>query len=147
MRWEPGPGGGFCPPEVEPWLPLDDGTSGIDVATQRADPGSILHLTRSLLALRRERPALAAGGYASLEAPDGCYAYRRSTASESLVVALDLGGAGGRVELPAAGRILLATHRDRAGEGVPDQVELAPFEGVVVELGTTAEGSSAEPGG
>ena len=69
MRWEPGAGGGFCPPGVEPWLPMDDGGSGLDVASQRADPRSMLNLTREILQLRRSHEALASGAYRSLPAP------------------------------------------------------------------------------
>ena len=132
MRWEAGAGGGFCPPGVEPWLPMDDGLSGLDVASQRADPRSMLNLTREILQLRRSHEALASGAYRSLPAPDGCYAYERFTGRESMVIALDLAGTGATLVLPRGGRIVLATHRDRAGEPVVDRLELAPFEGAVV---------------
>jgi glycosidase len=133
MRWEAGPGGGFCPPDVEPWLPMDD-VDGLDVASQRADPRSMLNLTRDILAVRRSSAALSAGAYRSLEAPDGCYAYERSTDTESVIVALDLAGTGTTFQLPRAGRILLATHGERSGEDTVERVTLAPFEGLVVRL-------------
>ena len=52
MPWSAAPNGGFCPPGVEPWLPLGD-VAGLDVEAQRRDPRSMLSLYRALLALRR----------------------------------------------------------------------------------------------
>ena len=48
-----------------------------NVAAQREDPGSILHLVRDLIALRREREDLRGGAYETLPAPDGAWAWRR----------------------------------------------------------------------
>ena len=42
MRWEAGPGAGFCPPEVEPWLPIGPDAERINVAAQAEDPDSML---------------------------------------------------------------------------------------------------------
>ncbi len=62
VQWEPGPGAGFSTAaEASFYLPLDQDPARPDVATQRADPGSLLHLVRRLLRLRRETPALRVG--------------------------------------------------------------------------------------
>ena len=58
MPWSDAPGAGFTAPGVEPWLPFGD--LGRNVAAQRADRGSILHLVRDLVALRRAEDALRA---------------------------------------------------------------------------------------
>ncbi len=52
--------GGFTGPEVEPWLPMGD-AARCNVADQREDPGSVLHLCRDLIALRRARADLRQG--------------------------------------------------------------------------------------
>jgi alpha-glucosidase len=49
MPWNDGPNRGFT--SGRPWLPLDEATAS--VAQQEADPGSVLALTRRLIALRR----------------------------------------------------------------------------------------------
>jgi alpha-glucosidase len=134
MPWAPGPGGGFTTPDAEPWLPLST-QPGVTVEEQRADPDSMLVLTRDLIALRRAEADLRRGDYASLPSPDGVWAYRRG---ERFVVALNLsdqpaefdaGGGGG------AGRIRLSTNRARDGEASGSPVRLGPWEGVVVEPG------------
>ncbi len=51
MPWEPGPAGGFT--SGEPWLPAT-GAPGGTATEQLGDPGSVLSLFRSLIAVRRE---------------------------------------------------------------------------------------------
>ncbi|MFF1872185.1 alpha-amylase family glycosyl hydrolase [Kitasatospora herbaricolor] len=63
MQWEPGPGAGFSGAAADRfYLPLDPDPDRPDVATQRADPDSLLQLVRRLIALRRAHPALGAHG-------------------------------------------------------------------------------------
>src|SRR3712207_216353 len=50
MQWSAEPGAGFTTPEARPWLPLGD-AGACNVADQRSDPGSVLHLVRDLIAL------------------------------------------------------------------------------------------------
>jgi alpha-glucosidase len=64
---------------AEPWLPWPPEPGPRSVEAQRADPDSMLHLTRAVLALRRKSPALHRGGLTLLDdAPDGVLAYERS---------------------------------------------------------------------
>jgi alpha-glucosidase len=128
MQWSAEPGGGFTRPGVEPWLPLGD-CARRNVADQRQDPGSTLHLTRELIARRRAHPDLRRGPLEWLPAPPGVLAYRRGA---SLVVALNLGDAPARLGLPRA-RVLLATD-GAAGGVVAGELELGPRRGVLAEL-------------
>ena len=68
MQWGPGPGAGFsaAPPDRF-YLPLDPDPQRPDVATQRADEGSLLHLVRRLIALRNGNAELGTGPQGSLE--------------------------------------------------------------------------------
>ena len=52
MPWTAEPGGGFTTPEATPWLPFGD-LAAHNVAAQKEDPASTLHLVRDLIALRR----------------------------------------------------------------------------------------------
>jgi alpha-glucosidase len=53
---------------TQPWLPFAPETDVRNVASMRQDPGSILHLYRSLLHLRRATPALQTGRFQWLDA-------------------------------------------------------------------------------
>jgi alpha-glucosidase len=92
----------------------------------------MLVLCRDLIALRRSDTDLSAGGYESLPAPDGLWAFRRG---RRFVVVLNLSDAAGSVELPSGGgRVRVATRREREAEPVDGPLMLGPWEGAVVEL-------------
>lgn len=61
--WNTDSSAGFCPPAATPWLPLAPNADRLTVAAQLADPHSMLVLTRTLRAVRRENPALWVGSY------------------------------------------------------------------------------------
>jgi alpha-glucosidase len=102
------------------------------VEEQRDDPDSMLTLCRDLIALRRAEPDLSSGGYDTLAAPDGLWAFVRGA---RFVVALNLSDTAGSVDLPSdGGRIRIGTRRERDGEPVDGPLALGPGEGAVVEL-------------
>ena len=72
---------------TDPWLPWPPEADQRNVAAQVADPGSIAHLYRRLLAARTASPALQLGDQAPVEAPPPVVAWRRHS--------LRAAGAGG----------------------------------------------------
>jgi alpha-glucosidase len=86
MHWTAQPNGGFS--TGEPWLPLGDYRAR-NVAAQREDPGSLLTLTRQVIALKRLQ-----GPYQGLPSPAGCWRYARG----GTVVDLDFGRATAAVQ-------------------------------------------------
>jgi glycosidase len=136
MLWDAGPGAGFG--SGEPWLPLGPDAGRRSVEAQRADPSSLLHLYRDLLALRRATPALHRGSYRGLDAPPGVFAFERSWQGQTVRVALNLGdapqhwsGGEGTVE---------AGLRTAYGAPLPATLELdlGPAEGVVLVVSVAA---------
>lgn len=77
MPWTEGPNGGFTSGRA--WLPVGDHARD-NVAAQRADPDSLLHHTRELIALKHRL----CGPYETLPAPEGCWRYRRGGTEVSL---------------------------------------------------------------
>jgi alpha-glucosidase len=61
MQWTPGPQAGFST-NPKTWLPVDPEHVTINVASERADPGSLLNWYRRLARLRLTEPALRNGG-------------------------------------------------------------------------------------
>jgi alpha-glucosidase len=113
-------------PDGEWWLRWGDTTRNVE--DMRADPTSILHLCRDLIALRRELH----GPYAPIDGPDGVWAWRRG---DSALVAVNLSdrphvvrGIGGSVGRDTSGA--------RTGEAVEGELRLEPWEGVVLLTGT-----------
>jgi len=71
---------------ADPWLPFppEDGTR--NVVAQMLDEGSILHLYRRLLQLRRATPALHGGEFEMLPGADDLLAWRRTAAGDEWFV-------------------------------------------------------------
>jgi alpha-glucosidase len=128
MQWSDEPGGGFTRDGAAPWLPFGD-LAAVNVAAQREDPGSTLHLVRDLVALRKSSRDLTAGDYETLPAPARAWAWRRG---DRIAVALNLSDAAVTFA-GLSGRVAIGTDRARDGEAVGGALALRPWEGVVVE--------------
>ena len=91
MPWRrEAPGTGFS--TGAPWLPITAEHAALAVDRQEDDPDSQLALTRRLLALRRERPALRLGAM-TVTASDGpILAFERAHGNASLLCVFNLGG-------------------------------------------------------
>ena len=128
MQWTAEPGAGFT--DSTPWLPTVDPGGTLNVATQLADPDSMLSFHRRLLATRSSSDALQVGGYSAIEGlGSDVFAYRRTTDAEVATVYLNFGNRP--VEVEAEGEIMVATTLGHAG-AVDGVVHLAPLEGVVL---------------
>jgi len=129
MQWSAEPGAGFTAGDVRPWLPIGDPALA-NVADQRSDPASYLHLCRDLIALRRETPDLRSGDYASIPAPEGVWAWRRG---DGVIVALNLSGAASETRVGEA-TIAIGTDRARDSERVEEDLSLGPWEAAVLRV-------------
>jgi alpha-glucosidase len=147
LQWRNAPNGGFSPPGIETWLPINPNyAKGVNVEDQEADPVSLLTFYKRMLSLRKNSPALIAGEYFPLneDAPDYLSFLRHSTEQDCLVVlnysasshalrfdALEALLEG--LERPAA-RLLFSSH-DRAGKSEElNRLEIAPYEIYIAEL-------------
>lgn len=92
------PNAGFTP--ARPWLPLGEDHAARAVDAQEADPASLLHCTRRLIALRRSHPALVEGAMTVLHADDALLVFARTLGDERIVCAFNLSDT--QVALPSA---------------------------------------------
>jgi len=127
IPWTPAPDHGW--PGVEPWLPWPPDPGDRSVATLEADPRSILHLYRRLLALRRRRAALHRGGLTLRPSPDRVVAYDRDDGASRITVLVNF--ADEPTDCEASGRILVAS--DGADEGRAYTGRLGPAQAIVIE--------------
>lgn len=98
MQWSTADDAGFG--SRNPWMPLAEHPRAITVEAQRADPGSVLHFYRDLIALRHAEPTIADGATRMLDTgPIPIMSYLRETASASLLVVANLSST--EQELPA----------------------------------------------
>jgi alpha-glucosidase len=129
IPWDPSPGHGW---PAEAWLPFPLEADLRNVATERADPGSVLHLYRRALAARRGSPALHLGDQEMLDAPAGVVAWRRRHADGDERTVL-VNFTGRTVDLSgsvAVAGTVVEVSSDGLGEGEPLASVLGPSQAV-----------------
>ena len=123
-------------PGVEPWLPFPPESERRNYRVLRADPGSILHLYRRALSLRRDDHILTDGDFALCDAPDGLVAYRRSLGAEHRLVLVNFTDVSVDVQsspdLAGATSMQVALASDGEGEGSPFTGLVGPDQAVVL---------------
>jgi alpha-amylase len=154
MRWDTSePAAGFS--DAAPWQPLGDDPAGTDVATEAADPDSLLAAYRELVGLRTANRALAIGEQIPIKAAaPSVVAYLRHSPRQTMLVVVNL--ADETVDAPvlslergplcgtpsvrvvygsgeATDPVVGATGGFDAYVPVP---RLGPREGIVIELGS-----------
>ena len=132
MQWDGSPQSGFCPAGVAPWLPVNADYASVNVASQRAQPASMLNFTRRLLALRQGTPALRTGGYRALAAPDGILAYAREQDGQTVVVALNFSPLPVVWVPPGTHRVLLTTRGEPGGQLENGRLTLDGYGGAIL---------------
>ncbi len=148
MQWAGGaPNLGFSTaPKKKLYLPLDPAPDAPTVSAQEADPDSLLHFTRGLIALRQAHPALGNdGGFRPLYASRISYPfiYERSSGTTRFAVVINPGEADVAIELAGLERA-----RTIFGDGVKIRGKSVSVRGVsaaVLKLPATRSGRSAFP--
>jgi alpha-glucosidase len=124
MPWTPGSNGGFTQ-AARTWEPLQRGHERRNVATQAADPTSLLAHYRRWIRLRQAEPALMRGDFRLLElGRDDVIGWQRSAQGRTLTFVANLGpDALDGITLPADVAATVAVDR-LAGEPVDARVAL-----------------------
>jgi alpha-glucosidase len=130
MPWDGSTTGGFT--TGWPWLPLGDNHAIVNVATLEQTKGSILHLYRKLIDLRRDREVLLNGVLSEVTAEKNVLRYERVGEEDRLLVLLNMGLEPARVSIET-GVVLASTSLNREGERVTAFVDINAAEGLVIE--------------
>jgi alpha-glucosidase len=137
MPWGGGPNGGFS--TARPWVRIAPDVESRNVAGEDRDPWSVLATYRRLIRLRREHPALQVGAYRRLiPSPHDVLVYERSTADETIIVAINFGSKGTTLRVRTGRRwtVIFDTHQRESGEisgEIP--LSLAPYEAIALLAG------------
>ncbi|WP_088311147.1 alpha-amylase family glycosyl hydrolase [Novosphingobium sp. B 225] len=118
--------GGFT--TSQPWLPLGEDNLARAIDRQERDAASLLHLTRELLGLRRNNPALRLGDCRADAVSDQVLVLHRMVGSQSTVSVFNLASqpADWPAGLSAAGTVLAAVNGAEPGH-------LPPFGALLIE--------------
>jgi alpha-glucosidase len=128
MQWNDSPNAGFT--QGTPWLPVPPSYQTHNVATESADPNSILQFYRHLLTLRHEDQALLEGDYVDLSPKnDAVLSYLRRTGDEAVLVLLNMSGSPQTLSVDVAAQGFSAAHMTTllSTPNPPPRAELRPF--------------------
>lgn len=109
----------------EPWLPFGSDHAAMSVDGQEAEPGSLLHYTRSVIGLRNRTPALRWGALEIVEASEQTLVFDRVYRGERLRCTFNLSASS--TPFRPSGRPLFST-----GEMLGD--EAGPYAALIEEL-------------
>jgi len=112
---------------AEPWLPVDPRHIAMSVDRQEADPSSMLHLTRELVAIRKSHPALQRGEMRLRPMPDPLLCFDRVLGDEHLLCVFNLGHEPAAWVAPAGFHLIKAVN----GGPTPDGA-LPPLAGLLM---------------
>ena len=85
VQWDDSPQAGFT--SGNPWIAVNPNYTQINAKAETADPGSVFHYYRKLIALRKEYPIIVYGRYELLmEDDEDLYVYTREMDEEKLLV-------------------------------------------------------------
>jgi oligo-1,6-glucosidase len=132
MQWDDGPHAGFT--TGEPWLAVNPNHVDVNAAAAVADPDSVFHHYRRLIALRHEHPVIVHGDFGMLVPEhEQVFAYTRTLGTSTLlvvanmsgdVVTADIGDSARRLD----GEVLISTHPTGLGTPSGSMVRLRPWE-------------------
>ena len=77
--------------DAAPWLPVGPDHAALAVDRQEREPGSLLYLTRRLLAFRKANPALAIGDLTLVEVGPSLLVFERRAADQTMLCIFNMG--------------------------------------------------------
>jgi oligo-1,6-glucosidase len=124
FHWNASENAGFT--SGSPWLGPNRNYADINLAHNLTDKNSIFHYYRTLIALRKQTPALVYGEFAAQEAPEELFVYQRLYHNEVYQVVLNLSEQA--VEYSTEGQLLIGNYEPA------DPATLHPYEARVYKL-------------
>jgi alpha-glucosidase len=103
---------------VEPWLPMPPEHAACAVEAQEKNPTSVLALTRQLVRLRKEHPALRLGRFKALTLPPPLLGFERQEGSQRIRCLFNLHQAPRRCPAVKDGRLLFTSGKIDHAKGV-----------------------------
>ncbi len=132
VQWDDSANAGFS--RATPWLQVADNYREINVANAVADPDSIFHFYRQLIALRKQHAIIREGDYLDLFPADpAIWCYRRQYRQQNLLSINNLSGEPVDLKLPPElkverGQILIGNYAQRTDQPLNSNLTLQPYE-------------------
>ena len=140
MQWSAGVNGGFS--KAQPWLPVPPSAITHNVATESADPASILNFYKRLLDFRHHEKALIEGEYIPLDENNpNVLSFLRRFRNEAVLVVLNMSATAQKVTLDlapqglaASSDAILLTDGSGATRSQGKEISVEPFTAYIEKL-------------
>jgi alpha-glucosidase len=140
MQWTAAVNGGFS--KAKPWLPVPPSATTHNVATESADPASILNFYKRLLDLRHHEKALLEGEYIPLDENNpNVLSFLRRVNNEAVLVVLNMSVTAQKVTLDlapqgfaAASHAVLLTNGSGTTRSQGADINVEPFTAYIEKL-------------
>lgn len=134
FQWNSEKNAGFS--DGSPWLKVNDNYREINASSQIKDQNSVYSYYKSLIALRRNSPALIFGEYRDLDPSNAkIYAYTRSLANAKYLIIINMSESNVRYDIPGAIKIKqLVIQNSENTEFSDSQVNLHPWQASIYKI-------------
>ena len=132
VQWDDSPQGGFT--TGTPWIPVNPNYREINARAETADPGSVFHYYRKLIALRKQNPVIVYGKYELLfRESQELFVYTRTLEQEKLLVVCNFSSQETPFAVPDefVGAPLLISNMENAYDRAV--MDLKPYEAFVLK--------------
>lgn len=137
MQWDDSVNAGFS--SGTPWIMVNPDYTEINAARELADPDSVFHYYRQLIALRKQEKIIVHGVYELLEPEsESLYVYTRTLGEEKLLVICNFTAGEEEYRIPrefVSGSVLTGNYGRTT---VEETVCLKPYEALVIHTGGQA---------
>ncbi|ULQ58701.1 alpha-glucosidase [Brucepastera parasyntrophica] len=135
MQWSSAENAGFTESGVLPWLPIHKNYREVNAEKQQADPGSLWHWYRKLLAIRKTHEELRTGRFSFIKkGKNSVLAFRRAGETGLIECYLNFSNRKKRVGLPVDVQVVLGNFRGEQEKLPAGRLELAPYEALLVKI-------------
>jgi len=132
MQWDSSEYAGFS--TVEPWLPINQNKSNVNVKDEMNYENSILNYYKRLISVRKKSIALRRGKMDFWqEAPQGVLFYSRTFFAQRVSVILNMTNTEKQIEVNEEGKVLISSDREIESR-INGKITLLPFESTVIEV-------------
>lgn len=134
MQWDTSKNAGFS--SSNPWLPVNENYTTVNVASQQEDPKSVLNHFKKMVALRKNNLVLVYGQYQIIqEEHPTIYAYSRTLEEQQMKVFLNFSESVSQIHLHDLGQCeeVLINNYDHLKMG-DNTITLDPYQAVVLKF-------------
>lgn len=134
FQWNSEKNAGFS--DGSPWLKVNDNYKEINASSQIKDQNSVYSYYKSLIALRKDSPALIFGEYRDIDPSNAkIYAYTRSLANEKYLIIINMSDSNVQYDIPGVIKIKqLVIQNSENTEFSDSHVNLHPWQASIYKI-------------